>query len=321
MRVTDKEKNILACLQHDANLTIPDVAKMLRVKEHAVRYALGRLIDGGIILGKIPFIDMYRLGYVDYTFGISLAPAKSLAHERFVSQLVASRSVSWVAATTGSSQLAFSFLGKHPSEVHKFLDQICNKSTVHLLHQGLTVRLGFTALGRRFLSSNRKIKIKTFSYGDEPSSVTIDEIDHKILSGLSNFSHSSDRKLAKSLVIPLTTFERRVRRLEEVGVIRGYICRYNFSELNQSGYKVRIVVRGDRQAAVSIVKRIAERESCVVNYSIGLGAWDFEFTVEFSEKRELFPFTKLVTEQLGDLLASISTLQIFENIKYSGYPF
>jgi DNA-binding Lrp family transcriptional regulator len=151
--------------------------------------------------------------------------------------------------------------------------------------------------------------------------VTIDEIDHKILSGLSNFSHSSDRKLAKSLVIPLTTFERRVRRLEEVGVIRGYICRYNFSELNQSGYKVRIVVRGDRQAAVSIVKRIAERESCVVNYSIGLGAWDFEFTVEFSEKRELFPFTKLVTEQLGDLLASISTLQIFENIKYSGYPF
>jgi hypothetical protein len=58
-----------------------------------------------------------------------------------------------------------------------------------------------------------------------------------------------------------------------------------------------------------------------VNYSIGLGAWDFEFTVEFSEKRELFPFTKLVTEQLGDLLASISTLQIFENIKYSGYPF
>ena len=52
--------------------------------------------------------------------------------------------------------------------------------------------------------------------------IEIDAIDNKILSALKENSKLSYRKLAKKLLIPVTTVHHRIRNLEKKGIIKKY---------------------------------------------------------------------------------------------------
>jgi len=61
----------------------------------------------------------------------------------------------------------------------------------------------------------------------------LDAIDKRILAALQRNSKLSYRKLAKELLLPITTLHHRIRKLEQSGVIRRYTVELDHKKLDQ----------------------------------------------------------------------------------------
>ena len=88
----------------------------------------------------------------------------------------------------------------------------------------------------------KKKRLKIFRYNDlvdTTDSMAYDDVDKKILELLSGNSRLSVRQISKIIKVSPPTISRRIRRLEEKGVIKGYVSIIEDEEL---GYDCRALL-------------------------------------------------------------------------------
>ncbi|MEP5155066.1 Lrp/AsnC family transcriptional regulator [Planktotalea sp.] len=101
------------------------------------------------------------------------------------------------------------------------------------------------------------------------TNVTIDGIDRKIIAALSAEGRISNLDLAERVGLSPTPCSRRVKRLEETGVIKGYSARINPTALGQN-VSVMVQVRlsqqtpADIEEFMSAVHRMPEITECLL---------------------------------------------------------
>lgn len=82
------------------------------------------------------------------------------------------------------------------------------------------------------------------------SSPKLDQIDHAILAALQDHARMSNLELAERIHLSPTPCARRVKQLEEAGIITGYQVK---TDIRQLGYQLSVFI------AISMDKHTAER--------------------------------------------------------------
>ncbi len=320
LQLSDKERKILGAIEHQAEVPVSELQKQTKLRAHSIHYAIASLKRRGIIVGKAPFINNYPLGYTDYTIYFSLSSTSKRSTNKLISRLIAAPGVSWVAQLGGDFQIGVAFCARRIEEVSFLLGELSEEFGQLFFQKSISVRISFHAFGRKYLWK-RSQNIAPLKIGKLPSSVEINEVDHTILSGLANNEYSSKRELSRLLAIPFSTLERRVGRLEESGVIGGYIYRLNLSGSNLLTYRLLIYSRGIAPMLTQQLYTFCKKHPGVLHFIECMGAWDYEIGVEISHAEELNEIIQALQESVGDGLIGIKSLQIFKHLKYSGYPF
>lgn len=118
----------------------------------------------------------------------------------------------------------------------------------------------------------------------------INVLDQKILKALNKNARVSFRKLAKELKISPTTLHNRVKRLEDSGVLKGYIPLIDKASI---GYHFTAIiglrVKQERDAAVQ--EAISKFPQVGAVYEI-TGDWDLILICDFKGREELTHFIK-----------------------------
>ena len=76
MKLTDKERKVLACVELQADMPIDQVRKQSGLRDHTIRYALKRLEERGIIQ-KIPVVNLSVMGFTMHNIFFSLSAESS----------------------------------------------------------------------------------------------------------------------------------------------------------------------------------------------------------------------------------------------------
>ena len=119
---------------------------------------------------------------------------------------------------------------------------------------------------------------------------TLDELDVKILRLLNADARKSYRDIAKATDASISTVSNRVRKLEDLGVITGYVPVLNEARL---GYDVLAVVgvKIHKGKLLEVQRRIARDDRVTHVYDV-TGEWDSIVVVRLKNTRELDAFIK-----------------------------
>lgn len=319
LSLSEKQRKILSAIEHREREPISVIRKITGYKEHTVRYCINMLIKDGAIVGRAPFINIYPLGYTVFTLFFSLSTAKEKEREQVLQGIIQSKYVSWVAKLGGDYQYGVAVSAKHIEEVLNSFKQFSDKFGAVFFDKSLSVHVRFVAFGRRYLAPTLS-KGPVLMHGGYKNIVNIDAVEHKILVGLSNLSYSSHRELSKQLNIPSATLDRRIKDLEEKGIIVGYIYRFNLAALGMQNYRIMIYSRNISASFGERLKRFAETHPHVLHFIECLGSWDYELGVEVKHAENVTEIIKDLYVNFPDDILSIKLVQIFRHLKYSSYP-
>jgi len=122
------------------------------------------------------------------------------------------------------------------------------------------------------------------------SSNRLDDLDVRILRLLNADARNSFRDISKEVDASISTVSNRIRRLEEDGIISGYVPLLNESKL---GFDVLAVVgvKIHKGKLLEVQRRIANDERVTHVYDV-TGEWDSIVVVRLRTTRELDAFIK-----------------------------
>jgi len=134
-----------------------------------------------------------------------------------------------------------------------------------------------------------------------------DEVDKQILDLLSKNSRLSVREISKIINVSPPTISRRIRKLEENGVIKGYVSIIEDEELGYDCRALLLIKVAGNSDQNSIIKKMQENE-CICNLYSTVGNYDIISTATCYELNELSNFIK--TLRSIDGVASIDSVLI-----------
>ena len=118
----------------------------------------------------------------------------------------------------------------------------------------------------------------------------IDELDKKILALLLEDGRMSYREIARELGISTATASKRLKKLESMGIIKGYTVLLDHEKL---GYEITVItavtVSGGK--LVEVEHEIAKLPGVCAVYDV-TGPVDVMVVAKFRSRRELSKFTK-----------------------------
>ncbi len=121
----------------------------------------------------------------------------------------------------------------------------------------------------------------------------MDDLDSKIISSLNQNARKSYRQMAKELGVSMSTVANRIRKLEDSGVIRGYIPNIDPQKV---GYDLLAIIgmRISKGKMIKVQDKIARAAEVINVYDI-TGEWDSMIVARFRNRRELNKFIKWIT--------------------------
>jgi DNA-binding Lrp family transcriptional regulator len=319
IKLSSRDRQLLMVYEHRANHSFRAIAKLLKSRESTVRYRYHALIKRGVILERRPFIDVYALGFCYYKFYLSISPDKKDSLQKAIQYLNKLHHVVWLAQVGGRFQLVLAVCVRSPAEVYQFTQDLGQQLGGTLQSMDVLTQVRFSAFTRKFLAPSSQ-RGEIFETGcHDPRSITADKIDLTILAGLCSLNPASEAELARALDIPLSTLRRRISALEQQGVIRGYLLRYNTVAIGVSRYCLQLAVKGGTRDFGEKLRRFCALHPNVVNTVELIGPWQFEVTVDVEQAHDSAEILRELYEAFpGEILSSVS-VPIFQSHKFTSY--
>ena len=320
MNLSEREANIIQLIQHRTDVPISSLAKEVGMKEVTFRRSLKRLIDDEILVRRA-YIDLYKLGIAKRALFLSFRGDKNnTKRNELLNFLQNNGKIAYIAEVGGDYQ---------------FKVDICtsNYTDLFLFLRSFSEQYGEFIRDKAIVQLAEQIEFSVRCFGGKPAPTiplrmgihetigTIDELDHRILSELSEINEQSFGQLARRLGMPQSTFDYRVKNLFSRGILVGYRYIVNRSKLGLLDYFHLVYVRGmGTQTREQLYNFCAQHPN--IRYFVQcIGSWDFEIGSNVSSPEEAIRLAEELRNVGEDAIVKITTLPLFRVSKVSNYPF
>lgn len=318
-QLNERELRVLSAFQQGPNKELNWVARKTRMRVENVQYCLKRLRDRTDIQVR-PMIDLFRLGMECVSLYGNVGIKNAATYEKFFSLLSSYPGVAWCGEFVGEYQVGVIVYIKRLGELATLINVLSEKYEGALLYSTIAVRSRYTLFGRKYLLSEKSDQTK-FTIESHASIEQVDALDRKILYMMANEKYTSNREIARIVQEAPSTVDRRIRRLSEHGIIKGYFIEMSPRHLNVEVYRVLISTH-----AISAKKREWLRDFCIkhpriVSHNECLGAYDHEIGVEAENISQVTMLTRELYTSLEGEARIIGTLTLAKTHRWSLFPF
>jgi DNA-binding Lrp family transcriptional regulator len=319
MKLTSIQAQIISALQLRADEPISKLRKKLGLRDHTVRYAIDRAIAQDLIERRY-FLNLFRLGYQQHEVFFSLSSEKRHEREQLIKDLVATTCISWIGKLGGDYQYGINICVRHPSELLDLFEKLSARYGKIFLEKSFVQLLSLHYFGNRYISAKPQ-KSVPLSYKISREAVTIDETDHKILAGLTRGPIESIHHLARSLGIPQSTVDYRIKSLRTSGVIVGSYYSLRTHKIAMLSFLCLICSKGISSSLEDKVLGFCMKNTAVITSIRTLGSWDYQLVINVARTEDVVTIGEDLVEELGTDLHWYKMLPLFAYAKVREYPF
>lgn len=317
MKLSDKERLVLAAAELRAEAPVELLRKETGLREHTIRYAMRRLQQREVAL-PVPLVNLQILGHTIFNVFFSVGALKRATRHALLKTLTEAPEVVWVGEFGGEFQYGIAVVGTHIGTALEFLAILAKKFPNLFFDKSVAIQSSVTVYYRKYLST-KKFSVHPLTCRYTPRIVEIDDLDRKVLTGIASYGAESHRQIALRLKMPLSTFELRVRKLKDKGVIVGQILAVNCALFGMQAYKLLIYAKGMNIELAKALGRFSELHRNVVYFIECIGTWDFEIGVEVANPQEVTEIVQELYEEFGALINTIKLLNKFSDTKVRWY--
>lgn len=319
LKLTDKEREILTCVQHRADRPVAELAKLTNLREHSVRYSLHRLIEDGII-SRRAYIDIYRIGYSKHAFFFSLSVSKAQARKDILAYLLKHPRIAYLAEVGGDFRFKVDICTRNQVELHHFLTEFADRFGNILREKAFVQLLEQIEFSVKCIST-KTFPILSLRMGTYESAESVDMIDHQILVLLSEINERSFSELARTLNMSLSSLQYRIEALQKKKVLLGFRYVVNGALFGLHDYFHLLYVKGMRSNIKRKLLNFCTKHRDIRYFVPCIGAWDFEVGSNVESPEHAAEIADELYEIGGEAMLRVETLPLFRYMKVSNYPF
>ena len=318
VRISEKDRIFLANFALSADLSVRDLAKRCKMSESTVRYTRDSLLDRGLIK-PVYHIDMFSLGYIDFTAFLNRGAESSSGRTRLEQKMISHPRVTALYKMGGGCQYMVWLQVKKLFEIEELFALIRPNESGANFEKSIRLALDWTVFTPNYLAPKHS-KRSSIAVSAQASLATIDDVDEKLLQGLSKHPEMSLTSLARTIQMNPNTLIYRFDKLKERGIVRGLTYILQIDKLGIQTYRVLLVDRGLSSEQKKLLRKKFEACPNVVAAILCTGNWDYELRFEAEASQDLDNFCQDLYDTFGSAIDSIKTIQQFKILKRLGHP-
>ncbi len=235
MKIDLIDRKILYELDKDARTPISKIAKKLRKSKQFVDYRVKKLTEDKVILGYNTIVDISTLGYHAFRINLRLKSITEEERNKMIKQMVKDEETWWYGHAEGAWSVCYAMAVKDVDDFNIYWERILKRHRHLFKDYSVIYYRNLVWFPSKFLIEDKRNNMQYELLSRKI--VKIDRTDKKILKLISNNARFTYLELEKKLKISRETIKKRVKILEEKGVIVGYKMWFNEKLLGYRFYK------------------------------------------------------------------------------------
>ncbi|PNX50648.1 MAG: hypothetical protein BV456_05955, partial [Thermoplasmata archaeon M8B2D] len=241
-----KDRKILYHLDLDSRQSFAQIGKKVGLPKDVVTYRVKKLQDKGVIKNFIPIINSSILGYSWYRFYFTFQYTSPEIIEEIVNYFINVKYTHSVILLKGQYDLLINTHAKNANKAYNVWENILSKYRDYFAQQVFSVV--YKSYGYRYsfllegINEIRPKNVRAQVCGSD-TIVDIDDLDFQILKILHLNARSPTIEIAKKLHSTTNTVKNRIKKMIDIGVIKGFRINMDLSKIGYSMYKSDIILK------------------------------------------------------------------------------
>lgn len=313
-----RQRKIVSLTQLRANASMEVLQELTGYPPHTIRRELVNLKKNRIII-KLPFIDIFKFGYLEAQLMFSVTTDRNQNDTRFLKYLSESWRVPWLATLGGEYQYGATICCSSHHDLVLFLDGLCDKLDVRFHKRIISSITYFKYFRKRYLDPSEPLQdIEWLGFDirhtHQSDSLQADETDRLIVSELYRNSDRSHEAIANSVGLPRSTLEYRLRRLEDEKILLGFIYAVPPTAIGAATFKLLVSVQSLDADLEKGINEFCTEEVFITSLIRCMGSWDFECGIECFTPTDAFKVAQRLRSLLGSKLVDLQLIPVFQQI-------
>ena len=318
MKLSQKDKDILTYIYFHGDASNAEISKATGVKEHTVRYALQKYHENNLI-GFCPFINPLALGYTPYSMLFTCTTPGKEARDKLRDALVSSEQIYWVGGVGDPYHFDIILYSRTIYDLKYFFEVLTEKTKDITYRKDITALIGMHLIIPKYLNSTVNCT-KTLGMVPTRKAYALDELEHRILIGLTSKDYKNNSQLARDLGIPVSTLADRLGILRKHQVFKGVYIWIDPYKAGVTPFKLLLNFE-KTHGVTSRIYDFAMEHPGITYMKEGFGAFDFQLGVKVKDPRDLESLIEDVKTTFSNELKEVTVVPVYDNYKLNFYPF
>lgn len=302
-----RNRKILYQLDLNCRQSNGEIAKKIGISKDAVGYRIKQMEKDGVIRGYSTVIDSAKLGFTLYRVYLNLIDTSPESISKMIEFLQKDKSTWWIARLDGIWDFIFGAWVKSNAEFREFYAKFCSRFRKYIKDSMICPLTYYRQFSKSYLLGAQRIEKNESIGGGEKAE--FDKKDIAILSILSKNARAQLIDISAKINLDSMAIFRRIKKLEEKGIIQGYRVDLNLPLLKRDSYSVKISLK-DYSEIEEIEKHIKNMPE-MISITEAVGGYDIEFDIEVENSEQYFR----IMDELEQKFASIREITYFRIIR------
>lgn len=321
-KLSDLERQILYVLEMDGRASVRDIAEKLGCRAHVVQHAIQKFRSNGAITRRVA-VNLFRLGYIPHHIFLRLSGDAQSRRAEIAQYLCESPYTVAVLEVGGDYDFLLSIISRSPGELARFNQGIATNFGGFIASREIAAPVRHAVFGHKTLTDNKKLYSEClYDVGGEPSDapLVLDDTDHRILQAITSPGASTSISLARTLGLPVSTIDYRIKRLETNDIICGDMHEVRGGLLGLTNYLVSVAFKGVSQEMHEKFYQFAKYHPNVPNITVEVGPWDYMLGVAVGPAADFHQLLTDIRNEFGAHLSSVKSFPMLRAHKVKDYP-
>ncbi len=234
MKIDYKIKKVLHILSNNSRTTSKEIAKEIKTSQQNASYLINKLEEEKIIKNYKILIDSSKFSLNNFCVFLKLKKYSKSELNNFIVNLKKYNEIIAIDILFGNFDIFLKFSTPNPSHFNKILNQIIRENPNKIFDFQILTQIVQYNYPHNFLSK-KNFETKTIISGDREY-ISTNKIEKEILNYLNENSRINYSFIANKLNTTSKTIISKIRKLENLNIIKGYSININYNKLNHNKY-------------------------------------------------------------------------------------
>lgn len=235
-----RDRKILFHLLQGSRQSLKTIGKKVGISRELASYRIRRLVNNKIINNFTIDINEEKFGYGLLNYYYKFKNISPNIKEDIIKFFVKNQLTKYVSSIEGIYDLQVEFFMGDPHEFESLLDEIKKKYHSYLSIENNEAWIRGELYNYAFLLDENKNTIKPYGGGWGASLVSIEELDFKILTELSNDSRMPTKELANKMKSTVGIIDYHIKKLIKQRVIETYTINVDWPRIGYRWFHLKI---------------------------------------------------------------------------------